>query len=419
MHTGTLGTCILNDIMTSGLMAGRMESQSLARVLRGGPLGPWEFETDAVNSGRLSRSSHRVVDMAHRVWPAAARTPIFHPSAVIHTGPCANHPRPGMSPHIRDWMHPPRTITTSRSESTSLQVSFPSDDRRRTSMEKHDEEKALRLNCDVQGMHRRASIRSTPSLSPRSTTPDRSLDSPIEASSPPETIVLGLWPHATGEQIQYYIEGYESLYPTAHLHLLRYSTSYDQQIGSVLDAITPETETQWSPATPNVLLHLFGDAGAAQGCRLLRAYKLRNGRALAVKTVVMDSVPTPTAPSLHLSLRAPAAILAYASLCLTLTYLWLLSTLTFWHTERRARQTQRDLQDPFLLPADARKCYIFAAKDLMFTWCDSPVGERASHDNGLERQEYAVKRSSIDEKGRWTGDQERYWLGIENAWEGR
>ena len=101
---------------------------------------------------------------------------------------------------------------------------------------------------------------------------------------------------------------------------------------------------------------------------------------------------------------------------LTMVYYWLISSLTFWHAERRARQTQRDLKDPFLLPTEARKCYIFAAKDLMFTWCDSPV-ERP--DEKLERQEYAVKRSSIDEKGRWTGDQERYWLGIENAWEGR
>jgi len=229
--------------------------------------------------------------------------------------------------------------------------------------------------------------------------------------------VLGLWPYATGEQIQYYIQGYESLYPSAKLYLLHYSTSYDQQVGDVLNALTPETRRQLLHSTPNVLLHLFGEEGAAQGCRLLRAYKLRTGQALSVKAVVMDSVPASAVPSLQVSMRSPLRMLAYAYTMFMMTYYWLLAVLTFWHSERRAKQTQNDLNDPFLLPAEARKCYIFAAKDLMFTWCDSP--SITNNSERLERLDHAVRRNSIDEKGRWTGDQERYWLGIENVWEGR
>ncbi|KAK3109386.1 hypothetical protein LTR53_017410, partial [Teratosphaeriaceae sp. CCFEE 6253] len=69
-------------------------------------------------------------------------------------------------------------------------------------MDSRDEEKALSLNC---GLHRRMSVRSSPASSPRSGSPTETLSwSPTAMSSPPKTIVLGLWPYATEEQIKYY-----------------------------------------------------------------------------------------------------------------------------------------------------------------------------------------------------------------------
>ncbi|KAK5115201.1 hypothetical protein LTR85_009959 [Meristemomyces frigidus] len=175
-------------------------------------------------------------------------------------------------------------------------------------------------------------------------------------------------------------------------------------------------EKQPPLSTPNVLLHLFGGCGAAHGCRLLRAYKMRTGERLGVKAVVMDSVPkVAPLPSMQSAWSSPRLLLASLYIFMTVFYIRILSTLTFWHFNRRCQQNRQDLNNPSLLPEDVRKCYVFSDKDLMFSWYDSSV-----HDNGEdERQDYSVKRTSIDEKGRWTGDQERYWLGIENVWDGR
>ncbi|KAK4539551.1 hypothetical protein LTR36_010828 [Oleoguttula mirabilis] len=269
-----------------------------------------------------------------------------------------------------------------------------------------------RINCEV---HRRMSVRSSPASSPRTTSPELPW-SPPALSTPPQTIVLGLWPYATHEQIQYYVHGYEALYPSARLLLLRYSMSYDQQLGDALDALTTMDEKQPSLSSPNVLLHLFGGCGAAHGCRLLRAYKVRTGERLGVKAVVMDSVPkVASLPSMQSAWSSPRLLLASLYVLMTVFYIRMLSTLTFWHFNRRCQQNRQDLNDTSLLPADARKCYIFSDKDLMFSWCDSSV----VGDYEDERQDYSVKRNSVDEKGRWTGDQERYWLGIENVWDDR
>lgn len=52
----------------------------------------------------------------------------------------------------------------------------------------------------------------------------------------------------------------------------------------------------------------------------------------------------------------------------------------------------------------------------MFAWDRPSEGEG---EEVCERREFEVRRRRVDRRERWTGDQERYWLGIENAWEGR
>ncbi|TKA75577.1 hypothetical protein B0A55_07934 [Friedmanniomyces simplex] len=235
-------------------------------------------------------------------------------------------------------------------------------------------------------------------------------------SSSPETVVLGLWPYATGKQIQYYVQGYKSLYPDASLLLLEYSTSYDRQIGNALNALTTLDEKPSFNPAPKVLLHLFGGCGAAQGCRLLRAYKIRTGRRLTVRAVVMDSVPRLVVPSFRTATRSPQLLLAFLYILPMVVYIRAISTINYWQYDARCRQNRFDLNDQYLLPPEARKCYIFAEKDLMFSWNDSSIKD---DDEESVRDDVSVNRTSIDDdKGKWTIDQERYWLGIENVWDG-
>jgi hypothetical protein len=278
----------------------------------------------------------------------------------------------------------------------------------------HDDEKAIpQLDCEL---HRRLSVRSLTESSPASTAPECTSTSTPTRPQPPQTIILGLWPYATDYQIGYYVEGYQALYPSARLLLLHYSTSYDKCIGNALNSLTALDEKDSFETAPNVLLHLFSGCGAAQGCRLLRAYKIRTQRRLPVKAVIMDSVPRLPTPSMRAVRDTPRLWLEFVYMLMTVVYIRLLSTVYYWKFEHRTQQNRRDLLDDSLLPAEARKCFIFSERDLMFSWHDRPTdGEEE-----CERDDIAVKRSSIDdEQGRWTSDQERYWYGIENVWEGR
>ena len=274
-------------------------------------------------------------------------------------------------------------------------------------MEPLSDPKVLRLNYNV---YRRTSIRST-SSSTSPTLPTMSIPWSAPAlSTPPQLVVLGLWPSATSEQIQYYTEGYAELYPAARLVLLHCSATLDRQVSKTLDALTAEPLR----TTPDILLHLFGEEGATHASRLLRAYQIRTGMPMAVNAVIMDSVPRLVIPSFRKAVQSPQQLLALVYLIILLIWRAASAILTFWHAGRRRRRNQIDLNNSVLVPRGVRKCYIFEEADLMFSWCNSPVGG----DDEIERQDFTVKRSSVDDKGRRTGDQERYWLAIENVWNG-
>nr|POE93433.1 hypothetical protein CFP56_19445 [Quercus suber] len=260
---------------------------------------------------------------------------------------------------------------------------------------------------------RLSSTRSSPCSSPRSLSPKiESTWYAPDLSTPPQTVLLCLWPRATDDQIHYYARGYESLYPSAKVCLLRYSSSYDEQLRYTLDALTTSEEKH---SDQSILLHLFGDDSAAQACRLLRTYRIRTGHTIGIEAVIMDSVPRLHIPTLRSAFRLSREIPTLLAALFVFAYYRLLWLIFFWQTEDRICQNRHDLNDPTLIPADATKCYIFTSSDLMFSWTD-----KFSRDDGeLVRQDYAIRRSSIDEKGRWTGDQERYWLGIESAWNAR
>ena len=280
-------------------------------------------------------------------------------------------------------------------------------------MEPRDEQKCLRMDTEIiQDLHRRTSSLCSPTSSPVERSP--SPTTPILPSAPPRTILLALWPHATSKQIQYYVDGYQTLYPTAQLHLLHHSHSRENaDVESSLDALTLFDEKRPLTQNESVLLHLFGNAGAVQACNLLRAYRARTDHTLDVKTVIMDNEPPTVVPSLRTTLRTPRQLIAIIYSMLMLLFRSLLALLAPWRIEYETSLIRQALNDPYLLPKDARKCYIFADRNTMFSWNNKP-----DNDQEYERQEFAVKRTSIGRKGRWNGDEERFWLGIESVWEG-
>ena len=92
------------------------------------------------------------------------------------------------------------------------------------------------------------------------------------------------------------------------------------------------------------------------------------------------------------------------------------SVLAFWFSEPYNERVREDLEDPRLLHPDAKRCYIFPDKGLMFAW-EAP--QEREGEEVCERKEFEIQRDGLDARERWSAEQERYWMGIEEAWERR
>jgi hypothetical protein len=275
----------------------------------------------------------------------------------------------------------------------------------------------------VQRSNSTRSTRSDKSVSSTSSSIDNSvLNSPIESPKtitiPPRYVVLSLWPHATESQISSYVEGYEDLYPSTKVLLLRSSwRGGSPDLDSILNTITASLEEKFekptSTSTPShpVLLHLFGHTGALNACTLLRAYRARTTTVLDVRAIVSDIEPSLDFSDLYTTLLSSPS--NFFSLLFALLLSFLTAAVSLFTYDDATHRIRADLTNPGLLPASVRKCFVFPAQEMMFSWCEAP-GK-----NGVaERREWSVKRTSVDARGRWSGEKERYWLGVEGVWEG-
>ncbi|OQO11549.1 hypothetical protein B0A48_03276 [Cryoendolithus antarcticus] len=251
--------------------------------------------------------------------------------------------------------------------------------------------------------------------------------SPIFKPASPDIVVLCLWPHATTSQIGFYTTGYTDLYPSAQVLALRSSWLPDfSNRDEILDRLTatssekfPTNEKDSPFSTPTVLLHLFGQPGAQNATSLLRAYRTRTQQPMNVRAIISDSEPS---FSLSLPTTLPQSLTFIHHMLLAL--LTLLSTLlnVFEPHTNSATRIRDDLADPLLVPEGVRRGFVFAERNLMFSWDDRAVRSESVEDDedgeAVERRDYSVKRDCVDVRGRLTGDQERYWLGVEGVWEG-
>ena len=271
----------------------------------------------------------------------------------------------------------------------------------------------------VQRSNSTRSTRSDKSVSSISTSVDNSalntpVDSPRSITAPPHYVILSLWPHATESQISSYVEGYEDLYPSAKILLLRSSwRAGSPDLDEITTTLTGTLEEKNEKPTIShpVLLHLFGHTGALNACALLRAYRARTTTVLDVRAIVSDTEPALTFSDLYSALLCSPR--QFFTLLLALLFAFLTAAVSLFRYDDATHRIRADLTNPALLPASVRKCFVFPAQEMMFSWCETP-GK-----NGVaERREWSVKRTSVDARGKWSGEKERYWLGVEGVWEG-
>ncbi|KAI0009691.1 hypothetical protein F4779DRAFT_581018 [Xylariaceae sp. FL0662B] len=157
----------------------------------------------------------------------------------------------------------------------------------------------------------------------------------------------------------------------------------------------------------SVLLHIFGEAAATSASAMLSSYHARTGKALNIEAVVFDTAPMPTKYDLVNTIRQPDCLF-------TSMYYQMMPHMDWariWSYEYRG-DTEQALYDGHLIPSSAQRCYVCPATDVMLSWREGTA------DSTSQRQEFHVKRQAVDHP-RWNSHRERYWTGIECAWNGK
>ena len=166
---------------------------------------------------------------------------------------------------------------------------------------------------------------------------------PHDVSTSPDVIILCLWPQATAEQIEYYVSGYDVLYPGAKVILLRNNSDTLDYEEALEDLLGNDVEKPASLDGQNILLHLFGTSGAARACTLLRGYRLHTGAPLSVGVVVADTAPVPSLTT-ALTSSQPISSALYSFI---LAFWFRLQQLVWaWPLDWTVGQVHQDLNNP-------------------------------------------------------------------------
>ncbi|KAG4440188.1 hypothetical protein IFR05_004333 [Cadophora sp. M221] len=170
---------------------------------------------------------------------------------------------------------------------------------------------------------------------------------------------------------------------------------------------------------PEVLLHMFSNAGAHKASQLARAYQAQTGKALRCEAMVFDSTPGVATYSRIVDAMTVGLpdipVLRQSLVCLIyglvgLIRLQILASGGLDLVER----ARTDLNDPALAQSQRGRLYLYSVKDKMVGWEDVESHAREAEQNGEHvRRE---KWTGTAHVGHMANDGERYWGTIKSLW---
>lgn len=131
----------------------------------------------------------------------------------------------------------------------------------------------------------------------------RSCSPGTSKAAPPSLIILcssSSDPISASHHLERYISGYTITYPTSSILVLLSSTAqnkqhttkaHEMQFASAVEAIVTTRREDNGKGHGQVLLHVFGDGGAALAAQLAWAHRLSTERPLDAKAILYDAAP--------------------------------------------------------------------------------------------------------------------------------
>lgn len=261
----------------------------------------------------------------------------------------------------------------------------------------------------------------------------------------PKFIILITWMDAAPRHILKYVAGYQKLYPTSRLLLIRSSapdwfwrSQRVQQsridpgiavINSICRGHGPNSQSNRSgpthrvspPERAEILLHVYSNGGSNQACSLLRTYLERTSRTLPPHVTVFDSCPG--RGTFKRSMRALSSVLPrslwsriplYICFYILLSLYWL--AYIPWGFADPIERVRRDFNDASLM-SEVRRCYIYSEEDVMIDFHDVE-----DHAHEAVARGFAVQKAKFQGTGHCAhvriGDGIQYWNAVRTAWNG-
>ncbi|KAI9740514.1 MAG: hypothetical protein M1834_005094 [Cirrosporium novae-zelandiae] len=253
----------------------------------------------------------------------------------------------------------------------------------------------------------------------------------------PKLIILATWLGAYPSHIRKYVTGYQTLYPTTRILLIRSgpanwiyrSTSALRKqakpaISTILSALDDPNspQNQQQQQQPQILLHVFSNGGSFETCNLLHTYKEATGKPLTSYVTIFDSCPgrgtMQQGYNAFAAALPPAFYIRIPSIILTCFFLF-----AVWVTvnvlgvaKNPVDVIREDLNDPELVVKEAKRVYIYSEADQLVGWNDVEGHAREAEDKGfvVEREKFAGSQhvSHVRVEGGV-----RYWGIVKRLWE--
>lgn len=261
----------------------------------------------------------------------------------------------------------------------------------------------------------------------------------------PKFIILITWMGAAPRHILKYVAGYQNLYPTSRLLLIRSSAAdifwrpkHIQKgridpgfafINSICCGHGPNSQDNGSSSTQRVtppeqaelLLHIYSNGGSHQASNFFRSYLERTSGTLPPHVTVFDSCPG--RGTFRRSMRALSSVLPrslwlrvplYVFFYILLSLYWL--AYIPWGIPNPIERVRRDLNDASLM-SEVRRCYIYSEEDVMVDFHD--VEDHASE--AIDRG-FSVRKEKFHGSGHCghvrVGDGSQYWNAVRHLWDG-
>ncbi|KAM7190942.1 Eukaryotic protein of unknown function (DUF829) domain containing protein [Rhypophila sp. PSN 637] len=253
----------------------------------------------------------------------------------------------------------------------------------------------------------------------------------------PKLILMTTWSGALDSHIAKYTSKYQTLYPTAHILLIKSTRKLFFSPHLVAEAIKPAIpvlkacfpdSSDHSPESlqqPELLIHTFSMGGMSSLVRILDAYSPSSseggGSLLPTHITIFDSSPASfSASRLVTFLNQPIPWLSvrvvFAPIIYTLSYTWAMLVSVGVFPDPLANWGRR-LNERVVNKTELRRAYIYSDGDELV----SPQSVEAHSYVAEERGFTVVKRENFGKSKHVAHarmDEGRYWGVVEGTWDG-